>query len=99
MEMRSKDMIQLRAFKDKALNDIRMFVNKYASPESLENLFENRNPWVGYWYKDTYPGEERIFGTKLTFDKVPLKQKKKCDIINVILLHKTLPLSRMQSTH
>lgn len=96
--MRSKDMIQLRAFKDKALNDIRMFVNKHASPESLQNLFENRNPWVGYWYKDTYPGEEWFFDTKLTFDKVPLKPKKECDINNAIVLHKSLPLSRIQAT-
>lgn len=89
-------MAQLRAFKDKALSDLRQFLSS-AKKETLNEYFGRENPWIDIWYQHHFPDEQWAFDSKLIYDKVSLKPDVSADFNNAVSLHESLSLSRIQA--
>ncbi|WP_105979385.1 DUF6339 family protein [Bacillus paralicheniformis] len=89
-------MNNLKAFKDKALSDLRKFITNY-DKKTLREFFSQESPWIEKWYRQYFPDEEWAFDSKLKYNRVKLKPDVSSDIDNAIALHESLPLSRIQA--
>ncbi|MEH6972418.1 MULTISPECIES: DUF6339 family protein [unclassified Bacillus (in: firmicutes)] len=89
-------MNNLRAFKEKAVNDLRRFINS-SENNVLREFFSQKSPWIERWYEKYFPGEEWSFDSKLKYHKVTLKADVASDFENAVALHESLPLTRMQA--